>query len=129
MRKRLGKLDSASYLLLLACTLAALHCAGAFAQQHRYMDSSGNIHFVDSLSQVPQRYREQVVPPTPTPVLDRRGLQMKKRAEMQAARQKMMEDKRKRAEQIQAQREQARDELRKKRQLQRERQSSSFPRN
>lgn len=36
------------------------------------MDSSGNIHFVDSLGDVPRQYRQQVVAPTPTPVLDQR---------------------------------------------------------
>jgi hypothetical protein len=104
------------------------HQGEVHAQQVRYMDSSGNIHFVDRLSEVPPRYREQVVPPTPTPVLDRRGQMAKKRAEMQAARLKMQEEKRRRAEEIRIERELAKEELRKKRQLQRERQGSSFPR-
>lgn len=40
------------------------------AEQLSYIDGAGNIHFVDSVSQIPQRYRAQVVPPTPTPVID-----------------------------------------------------------
>lgn len=44
----------------------------AHAQRYRYMDSSGNIHFVESLNDVPRPYRQQIVPPTPTPVLDAR---------------------------------------------------------
>jgi hypothetical protein len=65
------------------------------AQQVRYMDSSGNIHFVDNVYQVPSRYREQVMTPTPVPVLDRKALAEKKRQELQAKREKAAEDKRK----------------------------------
>lgn len=42
----------------------------AEAQSYRYIDSSGNIHFVDSLGEVPRQYREQIVPPTPTVAVD-----------------------------------------------------------
>jgi hypothetical protein len=96
------------------------------AQQVRYMDSSGNIHFVDSLSEVPPRYREQVVPPTPTPVLDRKGLQAKKRAEMQAARERQMQERQRKVEERRRQREQELAALKEKRRLQRERNDSSF---
>jgi len=34
------------------------------------MDASGNIRFVESLNDVPRQYRQQIVPPTPTAVLD-----------------------------------------------------------
>jgi hypothetical protein len=44
----------------------------AFGEGFRYIDSSGNIHFVDSLGQVPRQYREQLIPPTPTVALDER---------------------------------------------------------
>jgi hypothetical protein len=92
------------------------------------MDSSGNIHFVDSLSQVPPRYREQIVPATPTPVLDRRGVQAKKRAEAQAAREKQMEERRKQNELRRKQREQQMAEMKERKRLQRERNESSFSR-
>jgi hypothetical protein len=42
------------------------------AQRFRYMDASGNIHFVETINDVPRQYRQQIVPPTPTPVLDAR---------------------------------------------------------
>ena len=42
------------------------------AQRYRYMDSSGNLHFVETLNDVPRQYRQQIVPATPTPVLDAR---------------------------------------------------------
>lgn len=115
-------------LACVAVTFLILCSAECCAQQIRYMDSSGNIHFVDSLSQVPSRYREQVVPATPTPVLDRRGLQAKKRAEAQAARERQMEENRKKAELRRKQREQEMAALKEKRRLQRERSESSFSR-
>jgi hypothetical protein len=74
-------------LLSLSFFIVAVSCvvtADAYAQSYRYMDSSGNIHFVDSLSDVPRQYREQLVPPTPTPVLDarqRKELQNRKERE------------------------------------------------
>lgn len=71
-------------LSLVACAVSSLGAIDAHAQHYRYMDSSGNIHFVDSLGDVPRQYREQLVPPTPTPVLDarqRRELQQRKERE------------------------------------------------
>lgn len=38
----------------------------AFAESLRYEDEAGNLHFVDRLSDIPDRYREQVVPSRPT---------------------------------------------------------------
>lgn len=37
----------------------------ASSQSFRYMDESGNIHFVDNVTQIPPRYRNQVLYPTP----------------------------------------------------------------
>lgn len=45
----------------------------AHAQTYRYMDDAGNLHWADSVSQVPARYRSQVVAPTPFAGLDTRG--------------------------------------------------------
>jgi hypothetical protein len=115
-------------LLIGALGLLAACSGQAQAQQVRYMDSSGNIHFVDSLSEVPARYREQIVPPTPTPVLDRRGMQAKKRAEAQAARDRQMEERRKQNELRRKQREQEFAAMRERKRLQRERNESSFSR-
>ncbi len=36
------------------------------------MDEAGNIRFVSRMKEVPRQYREQIVPPTPTPVLNHR---------------------------------------------------------
>lgn len=77
------------------------------AQQIRYMDSSGNIHFVDNVYQVPPRYREQVMTPTPVPVLDRKALAEQKRKEQQERREKVAEEKRKMAEERMKKREEA----------------------
>jgi hypothetical protein len=46
---------------------AALLSGGAVAAQGmNYVDEAGNIYFVDSIDQVPQQYRSQLVPPKPT---------------------------------------------------------------
>ena len=57
------------------------------------MDSSGNIHFVDSLGDVPRQYRQQLVAPTPTPVLDQR-----QRQELQRAKEREYKDRLRQAE-------------------------------
>lgn len=72
----------------------------AQAQQFRYMDHSGNIHFVESLNDVPRQYRHQIVPPTPTPVLDARQkkeLQRAKERELRE-RQRQIENKKRELE-------------------------------
>jgi hypothetical protein len=47
--------------------LLNLFSSDCFSQSIRYMDESGNLHFVDSIYQVPPRYRNQVLQPTPVP--------------------------------------------------------------
>jgi Na+-translocating ferredoxin:NAD+ oxidoreductase RnfG subunit len=87
--------------LLLLAAFSVVFVGGiavCVAQQIRYMDSSGNLHFVDDLSQVPPRYRQQVVPYTPTPVLDKRQQQAKYRQEQALLRRKEQEERRKRME-------------------------------
>jgi hypothetical protein len=116
------------------CTVVVLIAAlflvdtSAEAQRFRYIDSSGNIHFVDSLSQVPERYMSQVVPPTPTPVYDRRALQEKKRQEQAAAREAAAQKSREQTEarRREAQRRQA--EMREQQRLKREQGNSAFSR-
>jgi len=53
--------------LLLVCLLTAalLLREYSLAQSFRYMDESGNLHWVDSIEQIPPRYRSQVLLPTP----------------------------------------------------------------
>jgi hypothetical protein len=81
----------------------------AIADQLRYMDSSGNIIFVDSLNQVPTRYRDQVVPPTPVPAYDRKTAALMKRMQREAE-----------VKKIRAQRDKEREELRQKKLRERE---------
>lgn len=57
------------------------------------MDSSGNIHFVDSLGDVPREYRQQLVAPTATPVLDQR-----QQKELQRAKEREYRDRLRQAE-------------------------------
>ena len=42
--------------------------------QIRYMDKAGNIIFVDKMADVPDQYKEQVIRPTPTPVLTKKDI-------------------------------------------------------
>jgi type IV secretory pathway VirB10-like protein len=53
-------------------TVFFLFAPCANAQSYRYIDEAGNIIFVDSISEIPSRYRYQVIPPTPVPVMDQK---------------------------------------------------------
>lgn len=57
-------------LILLLLPVAIRGFGVAHAQSYRFVDSSGNIHFVDSIGEVPRQYREQIIPPTPTVAVD-----------------------------------------------------------
>ena len=49
-------------ILIALLLVSAVPC---YAQSFNYIDEAGTVHFVESLSEVPPRYRDQVVPPTP----------------------------------------------------------------
>jgi len=70
----------------------------AEAQRYRYMDSSGNLHFVDSLGEIPRQYRQQVVPATPTPVLTTHQRNELKRAKDREIRQRQQQMEKKKRE-------------------------------
>lgn len=55
--------------LTLLVALGANHTLShtAYSQSFRFMDEAGNIYFVDRLEDVPPKYRNQVLKPTPTP--------------------------------------------------------------
>ena len=91
------------------------YSATGVAEQLRYMDEAGNIRFVHRMNQVPRQYREQIVPPTPTPVLDHR-----QRAELKR-RQQEEELRRRRQEQSRQMEEQRRRQLAERQRLQYER--------
>jgi hypothetical protein len=97
-------------LLLFAYILIGVFTTCAEAQRYRYVDGSGNIHFVDSWKEVPRQYREQIVPATPTPVLDEKTIRERQRKREQAVR-----DQRKKIEKEQQRREKERRQLEKKR--------------
>jgi len=92
------------YLLpsLFVLSISALFTPQAEAQRYRYMDSSGNLHFVDSIGAIPREYRQQVVPPTPTPVLDNRQRMELQRAKEREAKehQKKIENKKRETERM-----------------------------
>lgn len=60
-----------------ACMVLTSHFA--VAQQYRYTDDAGNIYFVDKVAKVPKRYRDQVVAPTPAPVLTKETIELMRR--------------------------------------------------
>ena len=70
----------------------------AIAQSLRYMDSSGNLRFADSIKDVPREYREQIYPPTPTPVLTRQQQIQKRMEEERIQRQKLQRERMKQME-------------------------------
>jgi hypothetical protein len=121
-------LGRALALLVVVCGIVLGTSEEAVAQRYRYIDGSGNIHFVDSLSQVPERYITQVVPATPTPVYDRRALQEKRRQEQMAAREAAAQKNREQAEARRREVLRRQEELKEQRRLQREQQMSSFTR-
>jgi len=78
----------------------------SFAQAYRYIDEAGNINFVDSFEQVPNRYRSQIEGYKPTPVVNDKSKKIKTKPSDQDKERK--------------QRERQRQKLEKKRQKERE---------
>jgi type IV secretory pathway VirB10-like protein len=99
------------YFFVLALALIVT-CRSAISDQVRYMDSSGNIHFVESLSRVPSQYRQQVIPPTPIPKYDKKQLAEIKRQQRALEVKKLREEKAKQREELKKKR-QKEAELRK----------------
>lgn len=111
------------------CVVAALVPSCVLAQALRYVDEAGNIRFAEGLKQVPRQYREQIVPPTPTPVLDKRALQEKKRLEMEAMRRREMEEQRKKREAVQREMAARKQQERETRRLREEERAAGFSKN
>lgn len=61
----------------IACMVSSSDVAQA--QAHRYMDDAGNIYFVDKVAKIPKRYRDQVIAPTPAPVLTKETIELMRR--------------------------------------------------
>lgn len=106
---------------LIAGTVMALGVSNVEAQRYRYMDSSGNIHFVDSLGDVPRQYRQQIVPATPTPVLD-----AKQKKEIQRAKERENRERQRQIENKKRELERARRAIEREQKLQASR-SGSVP--
>ena len=85
--------------VLILLFVVSAFCSPALAESVMYMDSSGNIQFVESISQVPSDYRWQVLPPTPGPPKDLKARKKWDRDMEKARKQKeLAERKRKKAE-------------------------------
>jgi hydroxymethylpyrimidine pyrophosphatase-like HAD family hydrolase len=106
------------FFLTLFFTMLALP---AFAQSYRYIDDAGNILWVDSLEQVPLRYRNQLMKPTPAQEFGS-GSQAQKEYERQLKkiqREKEREEKKKQREIERAEKKQKREEEKKKKEAER----------
>lgn len=84
------------------------------AQSIRYIDESGNIHWVDSLQKIPPQYRDQVLKPTPAPGSEKAALEQQRKAEA-LKKQKDREDQRKKKEEERKKKQLAVEAERKKR--------------
>ena len=101
---------------VIVATASFIFVASAHADRLRYMDESGNIHWVDHISEVPAQYQNQILRPTPVPdeaslkwmEQRRREREKEERAEEQRlkreARQAEQEKKRRKAEEERRQR-------------------------
>jgi len=100
----------------------------ARAEQLRYMDTSGNIHFVDTLAEVPKKYRDQVIPPTPAPVLDKRAIREMKQRQMEEERLRRKEEREKKMEQMRRQQAAEKEARREKKRLEEQQRNQEFSR-
>jgi len=105
--------------------LVTLSLAG-HAERFRYMDSAGNIRFADSIDQVPRQYREQIYPPTPTPVLDKRAQQELKRSKEKEENRRIHVEREKKREAEKRRAELEKQRLREERELRRREEASSL---
>ncbi len=96
------------------------------AERFRYMDSAGNIRFADSIDQVPRQYREQIYPPTPTPVLDKRAQQELMRAKEKEESRRIHAEREKKREAEKRRAELDKQRLREERDLRRREEASSL---
>jgi len=65
--------------IVLICLITSSVSLTVVADQIRYMDKAGNIIFVDKIADVPDQYRDQVIKPTPIPVLSKQQINEMKR--------------------------------------------------
>lgn len=110
----------------LAVVSVGLLVATSHAERFRYMDSSGNIRFADSIDQVPRQYRQQIYPPTPTPVLDKRAQAELRRAQVREEARRVQAERDKQREAEKRRRDQEIQRAREERELRRREEASSL---
>lgn len=98
MRWSVGNLTLVGFMSASVCLTLMGFVEASYSQSLRYMDSSGNLHFADSIQEVPKQYREQIYPPTPTPVLTRQQQVQKRMEEERIQRQRMQRERMKQME-------------------------------
>jgi type IV secretory pathway VirB10-like protein len=90
------------------------------------MDSSGNIHFVDSLTQVPGQYKQQVIPPTPIPKYDKKQIAEIKRQQRALEVKKIREEKAKQREELKKKKQREAEARRQEKENRRKEKSARF---
>lgn len=111
---------------LVVVSWSLFFAASAHAERYRYVDSSGNMHFVNSLKQVPQQYMHQIMTPTPRPVYSKReARRMEAEKRRRQREQEALERRKERAEE-QARRRREMEILKQQRRMERQEQQFGF---
>ena len=114
------------FILTLCCFMSLLYSPAAMAQRYRYVDSSGNIHFVNNLKQVPKQYMHQIMTPTPRPVLSKRDLARQRNEELRRKQQHEAELRRKERQREALRLEQLKEERRREKTLRAQEEAYGF---
>lgn len=101
-----------------ACAAFFITATSAQAQTVMFQDESGQLHFVEKLSQVPEKFREQVMPPTPAVAADSPQFLKQKRELEKAAK---LKEKQQEKEKTKKEREQKKIDVKREKQRERER--------
>lgn len=112
-------------LTLFSC-LSLFYSHEAIAQRYRYVDSSGNIHFVNNLKQVPKQYMHQIMTPTPRPVLSKRDLARQRSEDLRLRQVAEAEARRKKRQREALRLEQLKEERRRQKQLRAQEEAYGF---
>ncbi len=114
------------FILTVICFISLLYSPEAMAQRYRYVDSSGNIHFVNNLKQVPKQYMHQIMTPTPRPVLSKRDLARQRNEELRRKQQHEAELRRKERQREALRLEQLKEERRREKTLRAQEEAYGF---
>ncbi len=120
-------MESPKFVCSLVLFCLSMFCASsASAERYRYVDSSGNMHFVNSLKQVPQQYMHQIMTPTPRPVYSKREARRMESERRRREREQEAQDRRKERAEEQARRRREMELMKQQRRMERQEQQFGF---